>query len=137
MAILTGGQVESDFYALLKDSALVNAITGGLYFETARPRDSRAEDVVIIFTAGEDGEIKTGKVTLNIYVQDVTPYPNGQRVRDKARIDALSELVGTWIESVRARDTRYRFGLQSTITTDRDEATGEHFIAVHLWYKYF
>lgn len=137
MGILTGGQVESDFYRLLQGSALAEEVSGGIYFETARPRDSRLEDIVVIFTAGETSQIQEGKVTLNIYVPDITPYANGQKVRDKQRIDYLSGLAMDWIGSIRPSETRYRIGTRSTVTYDRDGETGQHFIAVHLWYKYF
>lgn len=48
----TGKQVQGDIYQLLKDSTLYTMISGDVYRNGYRPRDSRLEDAVVIFTAG-------------------------------------------------------------------------------------
>ena len=138
MAIkLTEGQIENDFRNMLCDSKLSKAITGDIYFETMRPRDSKLEDIVIIFTEGDAGEIQTGKVTLNIFVPDIAPFVDGVRVKDKSRLDYLSSLAQEWIEGINPSMTRYKILNRATITTSSDDGIQQHFIAVHLWYKYF
>lgn len=67
----TGKQIQGDIYQLLKDSTLYTLISGEVYRNGYRPRDSRKEDAVVTFTAGFPTEIQEGVVTVNIYVPDI------------------------------------------------------------------
>ena len=70
----TGKQIQSDVLALLKSSTLPSIISGKVYRKGCRPRDSKAEDAIVIFTTGLPGQIQTGVVTINIYCPDIDPY---------------------------------------------------------------
>ena len=77
----TSKQVQGDIYRLLRDSVLYTQITGEVYREGLRPRDSRKEDAVVIFTTGVPDEIETGVVTVNIYCLLYTsPSPRDRSV---------------------------------------------------------
>ncbi len=133
----TGKQVQSDVYRLLKGSTLCSMISGGVYRNGYRPRDSRTEDAIVIFTAGLTGEVQTGIVTVNIYVPDIDPYQNGVFVEDGARTEELERLASEWVESLSADKSCYLFRLQQTIYTEEEAEIRQHFVVVKLAYRYF
>lgn len=87
----TGKQIQSDVLALLKSSSLPALISGKVYRKGYRPRDSKAEDAIVIFTAGLPGQVQTGVVTINIYVPDIDPYENGVLVENGQRCETLEK----------------------------------------------
>lgn len=133
----TSKQVQGDVYRLLKDSTLYTLISGEVYRNGYRPRDSRKEDAVVIFTTGLPDEIQTGVVTVNIFVPDIDPYNNGVWVEDGARTEELEKLADAWVDSLTAEVSNYKFKLQQTIYTEEDKDIRQHFVVVKLKYKYF
>lgn len=134
--MLTAHKVQDDIMALLRESELVDYVAGEVYREGYRPRDSRKEDIVVIFVTGAPEQVERGAVTLNIYVPDITPYNNGVYVEDGLRVSQIEHLADLWVQSLKARRTNYRFNLLRTISTMREEATHEHFVVVQLEYTY-
>ena len=63
----TATQIQGDVYQLLKNSTLCSMISGDVYRKGMRPRDSKLEDAVVIFTTGLPDEIQTGVVTVTMY----------------------------------------------------------------------
>ena len=100
----TSKQVQGDVYRLLKDSTLYSMISGEVYRQGYRPRDSRLEDAVVIFTAGLPDQIQTGVVTVHIYCPDIDPYGNGVLVEDGQRTEDLKPLrsVGLTVSRLRS-----------------------------------
>ena len=133
----TGKQVQGDIYQLLKDSTLYTMISGDVYRNGYRPRDSRLEDAVVIFTAGLPDQIQTGVVTVNIYVPDIDPYDNGVFVEDGQRTEELERLSQAWFDSLTAEVSCYKFKLMQTIYTEEEADINQHFIVVKLDYEYF
>lgn len=133
----TGKQVQGDIYQLLKDSTLYTMISGDVYRNGYRPRDSRLEDAVVIFTAGLPDQIQTGVVTVNIYVPDIDPYENGVFVEDGERTEELERLAQAWVDSLSAEVSCYKFKLQQTIYTEEEAEINQHFVVVKLGYRYF
>ena len=105
----TSKQVQGDVYRLLKDSTLYTMISGEVYRNGYRPRDSRKEDAVVIFTTGLADEIQTGVVTVNIYVPDKDLFGNGVLVEDGERTEELERLADSWVESLTAEISNYKF----------------------------
>lgn len=134
--MLTAHTIQDDVIALLRDSELVDHITGGVYREGYRPRDSHKEDIVVIFVTGTPEQVERGAVTLNIYVPDITPYDNGVYVEDGLRVSQIEHLADLWVQSLKARRSNYLFNLLRTISTMHEEATHEHFVVVQLGYTY-
>lgn len=134
--MLTAHKVQDDIIALLADSELVRALSGKVYREGYRPRDSRKEDVVVIFVTGTPTQVERGAVTLNIYIPDITPYMNGVSVAYGRRIAEVEALADAWVESLKASRSNYKFTLLRTISTMREEAINQHFVAVQLEYTY-
>lgn len=134
--MLTAHKVQDDIIALLADSELVRALSGKVFREGYRPRDSRKEDVVVIFVTGTPAQVERGAVTLNIYIPDITPYNNGVYVADGRRVAEVETLADAWVDSLKASRSNYLFTLLRTISTYHDEAIHQHFVAVQLEYTY-
>lgn len=132
----TAKDIQTDFYMLLKGSDLVAMVNGIVYRDGFRPRDSKKEDIVIIYSAGEDdGEIQSGIVTLNIYVPDILPYKNGTMVENAARTAKIERAAQEWYESIRGVMPEYIFRLYNTIHTTADEDINQHFVVVQVKYR--
>lgn len=132
----TGKQIQSDVLALLKRSSLPALISGKVYRKGYRPRDSKAEDAIVIFTTGLPGQIQTGVVTINIYCPDIDPYENGVLVEDGQRCETLEKAAADWVDSLTAAVSNYKFKLQQTIYTEEEPEIQQHFVVVKLQYEY-
>ena len=133
----TATQIQGDVYQLLKNSTLCSMISGDVYRKGMRPRDSKLEDAVVIFTTGLPDQIQTGVVTINIYVPDIDAYNNGVLVENGLRSSQLELLADEWVDSLKAGVSNYKFRLQQTIYTEEDAAIKQHFVVVKLHYRYF
>lgn len=133
----TSKQVQGDVYKLLRDSTLYTMISGEVYRSGMRPRDSRLEDAVVIFTAGLPTQIQTGIVTVNIFVPDIDPYDNGVLVEDSERTEEVERLAQAWADSLTAEVSNYKFKLNQTIYTEEEPDIHQHFVVVKLYYEYF
>ena len=73
----TAKEVLNDLRGLVVDSPLAAMLSGQVYMQGQRPRDSRKEDLILIFTAGTAEQVQSGFVTLNIFVPDISIYEDG------------------------------------------------------------
>lgn len=137
MAILTSKQVQGDVYRLLKNSPLAGLISGDVYRKDMRPRDSRKEDAVVIFTSGLSDQIQTGIVTVNIFVPDRDGDASGVREENGQRCEDLEKAAAAWVKSLTADRSCYRFQLAETIYTETDRETDQHFVVVKLKYQFY
>ncbi len=134
----TASQIQGDIYQLLAtDPVLCSMISGKVYRDGYRPRDSRLEDIIVIFTAGTVGQIETGVITVNIFAPDIDPYNNGVLVQDGKRTAELEKAAARWVESLTADRTNYHFRLQQTIYTEAETDIKQHFVVVQLRYRYY
>lgn len=133
----TSKQVQGDIYRMLKGSPFSSMISGEVYRQGYRPRDSRKEDAVVIFTTGLTDEIQTGVVTVNIFVPDIDPYNNGVLVEDGERTERIERLAQEWVDSLTTEVSCYKFKLQQTIYTEEEEEINQHFVVVKLKYEYY
>lgn len=137
MAARTAKQIQGDVYALLMESPISSMISGGVYRSGMRPRDSRLEDAVVIFTAGLPTQIQSGVVTINIYVPDIDPFSNGVLVEDALRTSQVEIAAAEWVNSLANGVSDYLFSLRQTICTETDAEINQHFVVIKLGYKYF
>lgn len=131
----TAKQVQTDIIDLLRNSELAAEVTGEIYRRGYRPRDSRKEDIIVIFTTGIPDEIQTGVVTINIFIPDIDPYGNGVQVEDGERSEALEALAQRWVDNLSG--TNYLFELQQTIYTEAEPEINQHFVVVKLRYRLY
>lgn len=134
----TSKQVQGDIYRLLRDSDMFPRLSGEVYRQGMRPRDSRLEDAVVIFTSGlSDDDIETGVVTVNIFVPDIDPYSNGVFVEDGVRTEQVERMAQGWVDSLTCDKSCYKFRLQQTIYTEEEADIRQHFVVVKLAYDYY
>ena len=131
----TAKDIQGDIITLLRGSGVESLISGDIYRAGYRPRDSRLEDAVVIFTAGLPAQIQTGVVTIHIYVPDITL--DGVQVEDGARTAVLERALQEWAESLTPAVSPYKFTLQATVSTEDAPDIGQHFVVAMLRYEYF
>ena len=132
----TSRKVQGDIYRLLRESDLAATITGGIYREGMRPRDSLKEDAVVIFTTGQNGQVQQGVVTVNIYVPDIDPWSDGVSVEDTQRTEELETAAQLWVDSLNGRLAGYYFDTMQTIYTEEEPQTHQHFVVIRLRYRF-
>ncbi len=132
----TAKQIQSDIMALLKRSTLPDMISGNVYRNGYRPRDSKEEDAIVIFTTGLPGQIQTGIVTINIYCPDIDPFDNGVLVENGQRCEELEKAAADWVAGLTAAISNYKFKLKQTIYTEEEAETHQHFVVVKLQFEY-
>lgn len=137
MGFKTGKQVQEDVYRLLRDSTLSSMISGAVYRKGERPRNSKVEDAVVIFTTGLPDQIQTGVVTVNIYVPDIDPFGNGVLTEDSKRTAEIESLAQAWVNELVADVNTYNFSLQLTIYTEAEADIHQHFVVIRLKYELF
>lgn len=131
----TGQQIENDIYELVKNSPLASLIDGKVYKFGTRPKDSKKEDAVVKFVQGEDDQIQSGTVVINLYVPDFDPYENGVLVRDITRCTELEVLSNKWVKSLTPDKSSYIFRLAQTIHTQEEPDINQHFVSIRLRFK--
>lgn len=133
----TSKQVQTDIIDLLRNSELAAEVTGEIYRKGYRPRDSKKEDIIVIFTTGMSDQIQTGVVTVNIYVPDIDPFDNGVFVEDGLRTEEIERLASEWVDSLNASVSGYKFKLRHAIYTEDEPNIHQHFVVIRLGYEYF
>lgn len=134
----TAKEIQSDVIALFKGSDLAKSVSGKVYRNGYRPRDSKVEDIIVTFTAGLPGQIESGLVTVNIFYPDIDPYQNGVFVEDGKRGAELEALARDWVESLAGNALGYLFTPNGTIfSLEETELTPpQHFVVIALNYRY-
>lgn len=133
----TSRQVQGDIYQFLKDSTLSTMISGRVYRNGMRPRDSKTEDAVVTFVTGTVADIQSGVVVVNIYVKDIDPFCNGVLVEDSRRTEEIEVAADQWVKSLTCARSDYKFQLAATIQTYEEPAVHQHFVSVRLRYDYW
>lgn len=135
----TAKEIQEDVIDLLKGSTLREQVTGGVYPGGLRPRDSRREDIEVIFTLGNPGQVESGVVTINVFCPDVPEgLTQGARVENARRTREIERLLARWVETLTPATTGgYLFTPASTILTLPEEETDQHFTSVKLKYRYY
>lgn len=134
--MVTSKTVQRDIYNALRGSELARNISGRIYYDGTRERDSMLEDVEVVFTYGTtDGQTASGVVTLLVYFPDIDPYGNGVMVEDIARATELEALCATFVDDVKVSMTNYKIGLRQSIMTQAQTEINQHFVSVMLAYE--
>ena len=134
----TGHEIETDIYEFLKGSSLMAFVNGGLYRNGTRPRDSRLEDVVVIFTTADGEQVQEGVVTLNVYVPDlISNESNGVPMENISRTVAVERAVLDEVQSWKAGLSDYRFRLKEAVHTNRDPETQQSFVVARIGFQLF
>ncbi|NDV47794.1 hypothetical protein D0T49_12130 [Paludibacter sp. 221] len=126
--------IEKDVFHILKNSPLKDLISGQIYRRGMRPADSGAEDVVVKFLAGTDGQFQDGVVVINAYVPDVAiDGNNGRKVENIARVEQLEQAIVALFTHYVA--TEYLFGITDTPQSLHEPEIEQHFIYTRLNFR--
>ena len=128
----TGSQVEADIYRLVKTSAIATAISGGVYRDGTRPKDSKLEDAIVIFITALDGQNQFGEVNINIYVPQKSF--TGSTIKDLKRCTELEVICQQFFDSLPTNN--YLFSLGGVIYTGEQYDIDQHYVNVKLRFKY-
>lgn len=132
----TQQDIEDDFYNAIKNSALVNAVSGKLYKKDLRPINSKQEDITLIVTTIDSAQWQQGVITLLIYVNGIDLYQS-QLVPDKKRIKELSTLTLSILDELKANMANYDgFNFFQAVTNDFDVETEQWFISAKIGFRY-
>lgn len=126
----TDTEIRDDVYQLVKNSPIMDAVSGKLCTRM-RPLDSTAEDVVISIQANTPGDPQKAFVLVDIYVKDVKV--NGRYEENTARVRELSRIAFDALQSNTGSDYYATVSEQRTYAID---ATGEHLIQTKLRYRH-
>ncbi len=135
----TALQALRDIYLLLKDSALAEAVGGGVYYAETRPRDSKEEDIVIGYLAGAPGDLQQLVVNINVFVPDIDPWQNGVLTPDIARLAEIEEAAAQWVGTLTVATTggKYNVSLYDNIHSGEAAGIGQHYVNVQLRLRYW
>ena len=126
----TASDIANDIKSIISESELAKSVNGEIYESGHRPANSRMEDIIIILSKGYFGDIDSGTITLNIYV-DQDPDCEMETEKDSERAREIERLAQDWVDSLDA-STHYLFEQRTVIKTWPDRATHQRFVAVIL-----
>ena len=128
--------IKDDIWKVIKNSSLLNEVTGELKKTSVRPKCSRNEDIVISVLANATKQKQVAYVNVNIYVAD--DDVDGQDEEKTKRLRKLCRMSFDLFENVRGKDFRlsltdpnYECG-QRVIDSS---GTSEHVISNKLLYQ--
>ena len=131
--IKTEQQIERDFFSLIQNSPLGNAIKGGIYRDEMRPANATTEDLVIKFLSGIDEQVQTGVVIINLYVPDITCSKDGRKIKNIIRIAELEELILSFVNN--SANTEYYMQTDETPISIFNEDINQHLIYTKIKFK--
>lgn len=125
-------QIEQDIFDALTDF-FAGAIDGELYMSDTRPRDSNAEDAVIVAGAPSGEQWQRGRVRILVFVQDIDNN-SGSPVKDIERIQQIEAMAEPIINALHEALREYSFELFTAPDHGQVPETAEHFVNIHLQY---
>lgn len=128
----TENQIERDFYRIINESQLSTIINGTVFRRGQRPDKADTEDCIIKFLGGDDSQIQTGTVILNIYIPYIS-YHDGRKGEDLNRIGEIEEAVNDIIPEI--KDTDYNITTETTPRSYPEDEISQSIIAVRLKFK--
>jgi len=132
----TERDIEDDFYFMVKASELPGIVQGKLYKKDERPFNSRAEDIIVGFLSGLDGQTQDGYININIYVPNVNVgSPDGKKKPNKSRIKVIQTKLLEFTESIAEGNSEYDVERDSTIQTFETEDLEQVMVNAKLYYK--
>ncbi len=123
-------QIEQDIFDAL-GAFFADAIEGDLYMSDTRPRDSEAEDAVIVAGAPSGEQWQKGRVRILVFVQDIDNN-SGRPVKDIERIQQIEQMAEPIIDTLHSALPDYAFELFTAPDDGQVPETTEHFVNIHL-----
>lgn len=125
--------IERDLFRLIKASPLAEMVTGSVYRKDMRPDNSSKEDIVVKFLAGEEGQIQTGIVVVNIYVPDITSKQYSHPIENTKRVEEIEDAVIAFVRD--CKDNEYLYELDSSPISLSVQELFQHVVYSRIKYK--
>lgn len=136
--MITGLKAEEDFFEALttKEMRLMHGISGNIWRDGTRPRDSKNEDVILRLTSLDSGQTQTGVITLLCHCPDID-LGKGNTIRNSARLAEIAELAQYTAENVWKALPEYYIIAKPYrgITSQISESLGQHFLNVPIYFE--
>ena len=119
-------------FSLLKNSAVKNAISGGIYVGEGRPDNSEDEDIVVnTIYLTQDFLPQIGTSNVNIYVPDTYVEIKGmkQKKSNRVRLKALSERTMDVLKNANVEGLMFTVESQNTLALPD---IGQHFVNIRI-----
>lgn len=132
----TEQQIIDDIFQMVKHDRFGHVISGHVYKNGTRPRDSQLEDIVVILTTADAHyQIQNGYITILCYVPDIQPYANGVYVKDGCRLVELEYVAKTFAESLTCAVSNYNFTISRLVSIAIEEIH-QHAVSLQLSFRY-
>jgi len=128
----TGSEIVTIIFNSVKASSLNTAIKGELYRDDTRPLNAITEDIVVSIIAGDNEQIQSGFINLNLYVPDVDS--EGSKEIDSKRCIVLEGIANTYVDSISLL-SEYQFALDKMIQTFKVVGIEQHFINCRIKFR--
>ena len=128
----TGGEIVTVIYNSLKSSSLRLAVEGNLYRDDARPLNATTEDIVVSILTGDNEQIQSGFINLNIYVPDIDL--EGVKIKDSKRCTELEIIANAFVGSISLL-SEYQFALDKMVQSFAVEGIEQHFINCRIKFR--
>lgn len=127
----TENEIERDFYRQIKDSALGKAIHGEVYRTEQRPAKATTEDLIVKLLSGDDEQIQSGTIVINIYVPDIDGSDG--KTKDITRIGELQQRIKEFVAN--CDDTDYMINLENIPYSTKNPDIEQHLIVARLKFQ--
>ena len=132
----TGSEIETDFYRAVQETDLAKNVNGKVYRDDFRPRNSKAEDIIVRLTAVTSGQVQDGVVTLLVYTPDLDASGKGAKKRNSKRLAELEILAAQAVEDLALILGEYNdVSLETGIRSYRDD-NEQHFVSARIQFEY-
>jgi hypothetical protein len=129
----TGGEIVTVVYNSVKSSSLRLAVEGDLYRDDERPDNATTEDIVVSILAGDNEQIQSGFINLNIYVPDGVNQ-EGVKAKDSKRCTELEIIANAFVGSISLL-SEYQFALDKIVQSFAVEGIEQHFINCRIKFR--
>ena len=110
--VKTETEIERDVFRIIKASSLSSEIGGKVYRRGMRPMNSQAEDAVVTFLSGEEGQEQTGVVVLNVFIPKTLFGSGTNKVENLPRVEEIERIIVDLFTDY--TDGEYWFDLRTT-----------------------
>lgn len=133
MAMMTATEMVEFVLTKIKDGPLGQEIGGEVYPDDERPPGSRAEDIVVKFISGTNGQQQEGVVIVNVYVPDRC-NSEGRMVKHKTRVKQIERLANGIPSTMNGCSPMY-FRIEDSPHAVSVEEIKQHAVTVRLNFK--
>lgn len=133
--IKTETQIEKDIFRIVTASPINDMIGGKVYRRGMRPRDSKAEDCVVQFLSGTDGQFQSGVVNVNIYVPKIHNGKSTNLVENLKRVEELEVQIVALFEDSVFEDPEYNLEIRSTPQAIEEDDVDETRVNTRIYYE--